>query len=135
MERVSGFADSPFVFNVFQAVWAALIPTLFALKFEPFPSLPWSPLSIAGLLILACASTLLAFLIQVRSQRVLPSSVVSMMFLLESPFAALFAFFLFHETMSPSMWLGAFCILTAAVGAVRAHRPRATASGPMQIPG
>ncbi|NBX68810.1 MAG: DMT family transporter [Proteobacteria bacterium] len=110
---------SAFVFNVFQTFWAGLIPIALAIPFEPIPKFPISAKILMAMLILSFASTLLAFLIQVRSQKVLPSSTVSMLFLLESPFAALFAFFLLGERMGFLQWLGASLILFSALGAVK----------------
>ena len=41
-----------------------------------------------------------------------------MLFILESPFAALFAYLLLGETLSPLQWLGASLILTSALAIV-----------------
>jgi drug/metabolite transporter (DMT)-like permease len=44
-----------------------------------------------------------------------------MLFLLESPFAALFAFLCFGEQLKASQWLGAALILASAAGTVRSQ--------------
>ncbi len=118
LEKISPKITSAFVFNVFQTFWAGIIPLLLALIFESFPVLPLTPKIILSILMLSFLSTLLAFLIQVRTQKVLPSSTVSMLFILESPFAALFAYLLLGETLSPLQWLGASLILTSALASV-----------------
>ena len=119
LEKQAPKIGSAFVFNVFQTFWAGLIPLALALPFEDKPKFPISAKILSAMLILSFASTLLAFLIQVRSQKVLPSSTVSMLFLLESPFAALFAFLLLGERMGVSQWLGASLILLSALAALK----------------
>lgn len=119
LERQAPQIGSAFVFNVFQTFWAGLIPLALAFPFEPLPKFPVSAKVIVSMLVLSFASTLLAFLIQVRSQKVLPSSTVSMLFLLESPFAALFAFWLLGEQMSWAQWIGASLILFSAFAAIK----------------
>jgi drug/metabolite transporter (DMT)-like permease len=121
IHRAAEQISSPFVFNSFQSFWAGVIPAVFALKAGGVPHLPLPLLSWFGLLFLVGPVTLGAFMVQVRAQRVLPSSLVSMIFLLESPCAAFFAHFLFQERLAWSQWSGAFLILLSAVGAVYLH--------------
>lgn len=118
LERQSSKISSAFVFNVFQTFWAGLIPLSLAIPFEPLPKFPVSSKVLLSMLVLSFASTLLAFLIQVRTQKVLPSSTVSMLFLLESPFAAFFAWLFFSEQLAPFQWLGAILILLSAGASV-----------------
>ena len=120
LEWASTRIRSSFVFNVYQALWAGLLP-LVAFLVLPHHSVSWPlpPLSLAGIAILAVPATLVAFMLQVRSQRVLSPSVASMLFLLESPFAALFAYLCFSERLAPEQWFGAILILAAAAGTIR----------------
>ena len=121
LEIVTRRIHSAIVYNVFQAFWAGLLPLFFAWRFDRPTSWPLPHLSIVGIAILTFASTLIAFLVQVRSQRVLAPSLVSMLFLLESPFAAFFGFLFFGERLSILQWTGALLILTAATGTIRLH--------------
>jgi len=119
LDRVSNRVPSPFAFNLFQSAWAALPALAIALAFEPLPSWPISGKVWACIATLALASTLFAFFIQIRAQRQLPTDVVSMIFLLESPFAALFALLLLGEVPTPLQIGGALTILGAAALTVR----------------
>ncbi|MFM8315833.1 MAG: DMT family transporter [Deltaproteobacteria bacterium] len=119
LEKQSQKIGSAFVFNVFQTFWAGIIPLVLALPFEPLPKFPVSAKVLGSMLVLSFASTLLAFLIQVRTQKVLNSSTVSMLFLLESPFAAYFAYLFLGESFNTSQWVGAVLILGSALANVR----------------
>jgi drug/metabolite transporter (DMT)-like permease len=119
LEKQSQKIGSAFVFNVFQTFWAGIIPLVLAIPFEPLPKFPVSARVLGSMLVLSFASTLLAFLIQVRTQKVLNSSTVSMLFLLESPFAAYFAYLFLGESFNTSQWVGAVLILGSALASVR----------------
>lgn len=121
LQHASTRIQSSFVFNLYQAVWAGILPTIFAVPFDTFARwpLPWE--AIGGLLILSFGVTMVGFLIQVRTQRVLQPSIVSMLFLLESPIAAFFAYLVFGETLTPSQWIGGFLIMVAAMGSIRSQ--------------
>jgi drug/metabolite transporter (DMT)-like permease len=71
--------------------------------------------AVIGLLSLSLGSTTLAFYLQVRAQAHLSATVSSLLFLLESPFALIFAFLLLGESLSTMEAIGAFLIFTAAV--------------------
>lgn len=114
---------SPFVFNIYQSIWATIIPLAFALLIEPWPDftrllgtsgsgLVSRPL--IGLLMLAIGSTLIAFALQVKAQKSISPSMASLLFLLESPFATLFAIYFLSESLKTDQWVGAGLILAAA---------------------
>jgi drug/metabolite transporter (DMT)-like permease len=120
VDRVSQQVKHPFFFNSVQTFWAALL-LVPVIPFQPghlIPATPPSPLAWAGLLALALGSTLIAFYLQVRAQRVLSSTVSSIFFLIESPFALLFAYILLGERLKFEQGLGAILILTSAMLAV-----------------
>ncbi len=107
--------NSPFMFNVWQSFFAAVISLAilpFDLKLVPLNEV--TPKAWAGLLSLSLGSTLLAFFLQVRAQKILSSPTASMLFLLESPFSLLFSFWLLGERLSASQWTGSGLILLAA---------------------
>jgi drug/metabolite transporter (DMT)-like permease len=79
-------------------------------------------LAIIGLLSLTFGSTLIAFALQVRAQRVLSPSIASLIFLLESPFALIFAIYFLNESMTDLQATGALLIFFSAVGATLAER-------------
>jgi drug/metabolite transporter (DMT)-like permease len=107
----------PTLLNWSQTVWAALLnlPLCF---FETSPVRAFTPRGLAGLAFLAFGSTMIAFLIQVRSQRVLSPSTVSLLFLLESPFATAFGFMILGEAVLQEQWAGAALILCASLGTI-----------------
>jgi drug/metabolite transporter (DMT)-like permease len=111
--------QSPFLFNGWTAVMSAALLWPLAVATEGWPHLPTELTPWLGIAYLSLVSTLVAFLLQVRAQRVLSPSLSSMLFLLESPFGALFAYAVLGERLLPGQWLGAGIILIAAFGATR----------------
>ncbi len=103
----------PFIFNNFQSLWAGLPALLLAFILEPFTLPSWSDYSLIGLIALSLGSSLVAFALQVKAQKVLSPSFASLLFLLESPFAALFGFWLLDETLNGFQVAGATLILAA----------------------
>ncbi|MEK7357380.1 MAG: DMT family transporter [Bdellovibrionota bacterium] len=91
--RIQDRIGSSFVFNLYQSIWAGVIPLAISLAIEPMPAIPEASV-LYGLLMLSLGSTLIAFALQIRAQKKISPSLASLLFLLESPFAALFAFFL-----------------------------------------
>jgi len=116
--KISSGIDSPMAFNGYQSLICAGTTGLAYLVF-PEPIMPFSLQSTWGLMFLAIASTSLAFMLQIRAQQVLSPSTASLLFLLESPFAALFGWVFLTEYLSLHQWVGAFLILVAAVLSVR----------------
>ncbi len=64
-----------------------------------------------GLLYLALGSSIVAFTIQVRAQRVLSDQTATQLFLLEAPFSFCFAYLLLSEKLSVIQFTGALVIL------------------------
>lgn len=111
---VSPQIGEAFRFNNFQSLWALLIITPL-LATQPqvhllqFSLKPW-----IGLISLGLCSSVIAFYLQIRSQKILSDTTASMLFLLESPVAALFGFLLLAERLSLSQTAGAGVILLAS---------------------
>lgn len=109
-----------FKFNNFQSLSCLLLILPFYLlqKDSPpeeiFARAP-STLALIGILFLGIGSNLIAFLIQVRAQKILPPVIASMLFLLESPFAFLFGWLLLNEQLSAAGALGAGLIMVSAI--------------------
>lgn len=116
--RFSRKITNPFRVNNFQSLWALVIILPAALV---LPNLQHSEVNghaLTGLLTLAAVCSVLGFFIQVRTQKVLSDTTASMLFLLESPFAFFFAFFLTGDRLNSSQLAGALLILCAALGMV-----------------
>ena len=112
--RITNKIQSSFRFNNYQGFWCLLILTpLLALQdsvnVSTSDALPW-----AGIACLGIASSLIAFFIQVRTQKVLTDTTASMLFLLESPFAAFFGYILLNERLTMSQVFGAVVILVTS---------------------
>lgn len=107
---------SSLALNTFQGFWISL----FSLALFPLDG-SWKlgshlgPKFWIGLTALGFGSSFLAFLFQVRAQKVISPSVVSLMFLLESPMSCIFAFFLLGEKLTGWQWMGAFLILLSCI--------------------
>lgn len=120
LSEVSPKVKKPFIFNLNQTAWAALLcsPVVF---FQPIQNLPalanWPPTAYIGIAILVFGSTLIAFYLQVRAQAHLTPTVSSLLFLLESPFALVFAAYFLGESLGLTQSLGAVLIFCSAVGA------------------
>lgn len=116
--KMSTKTRHPFLFNTMQSFWVALLvlplikPNHLVPKMMDF--LSWSPKAIIGLLSLALGSTVFAFYLQVRAQAHLSATVSSILFLLESPFAMIFAVFLLGESLTNMEAVGATLIFIAA---------------------
>lgn len=120
ISKAQGKIKSAWVFIFFQSFWAGVFPLLLWLVFPSHESraMDWG-MPILGMVFLVFGSTILGFLIQVRAQRVLSASVSGMLFLLEAPIAAFFAFFIFEERLNSLQLIGATMILFAAVLTMR----------------
>lgn len=112
---VANKIGNAFRFNNFQSFWClvTLAPLLLFQEKITISSPNWLPW--IGIIALGAASSVVAFYLQVRSQKVLSDSTASMLFLLESPFAAMFGFLLLNERLSPFQMLGALIILGSAI--------------------
>jgi len=114
-------SENPVAFNFWQCVIIGLIGLPIAYLSEGSVSL--TPLfkfdhlfqqsSLDGFLVVAVLSSMLAFTIQVVSQKGLKPHVVSLIFLMESVFSAIFGYFFFDEKLSTMGLIGALIVLTS----------------------
>ena len=103
-----GQDKSAFHFNLAQCVYIGVFCTAFALLYEGPVSL--DPLysekafqlesALTGFIILSIFSSIIAFSLQVYAQQGIAPHVVSLIFLMESIFAAIFGYVFFSETLS-----------------------------------
>lgn len=115
MGKVAPKSTNDFATNVFQSFWVCLF-SLALLPVEPKWSLSgMDSTAWAGLLILTLGASLIAFYLQVRAQKKVSPSIAGIMFLLESPFACLFAFIFLGELFNSWQWFGSFLIIAACV--------------------
>ena len=110
---------SSIAFNSLQSMWAFIIPGMLMLSFEVIPAAPFTSLAIAGILAISLGSSSLAFLFQIRAQKVISPTTASILYLLESPFAMIFAVALLGERLQLTQWLGVVIVMASVGFAVR----------------
>lgn len=110
---------SALIFNCFQIFFVTIISSIFF--FFRSSTINWSVLwdfhhlPVYGYIEISILSSIIAFSFQASAQRGLPSHVVSMLFLLESPFAAIFGFLFLHETLNATNIIGCILIILSVV--------------------
>lgn len=110
-----------FEFNALQSIFVGVFGVVFSLIFYPIPDFSfiwnWGELfsasSTAGIWFLVLFSTLIGFTIMAHCQKTIRPHTASLIYLLESPFAAFFAFVFIGEALSYIGVLGALLILVA----------------------
>lgn len=113
--RISNRVGNAFRFNNFQSIWCLVLltPLLLTQDKVTTSSEHWQPW--IGVLCLGIGSSIIAFYLQIRTQKVLSDTTASMLFLLESPFAAIFGYIILSERLTLFQMSGAFMILVASV--------------------
>ncbi len=115
-------SQDSFTFNNAQSFWVLMVSILLLAIPESHPNgtelmAIFTSNSLAdikpllGILFLALFSSLIAFTIQVRAQKILSDQTASQLFLLEAPFSFGFAFLLLGEKLNSLQLIGAFIIL------------------------
>lgn len=130
--RIAPNIKDPFRLNNYQSLWAALTisPAVFVMsELQHGPVLKHS---VFGLVILALACSVLAFFLQVRSQKVLSDTTASVLFLLESPYAFFFAYWIMGDRLDLLQGVGALLILGAALWTVLSEPSSPTTKTPAQ---
>ena len=99
----------------------AILGTIQGLSTFQFPSLDiltrtsayaWAQVG-SGFLILILLCTVIGFTLQVYAQQKIPAHIASMLFLMESPFAAFFGFMILNEPLSPRSIAGATLVMAS----------------------
>lgn len=103
-----------FRFNTYQSFWAFILIVPFLMLQPKTQFITDDIKTIAGLLYLCIGSSLIAFYLQLKAQKHLSNSVVTMITLLESPVAAVFGFFILQQAMSLQQVFGAICIMLSS---------------------
>ncbi len=111
ISRINHASYNLFYLNLFQCLWGSIL-TLPLLLINPLKDLnAISIQSYSSLFFIAFGTTLLAFYLQIRAQKNISASVASLLFLLESVFAALFSFYLLNEHLSVWQLIGCAIVL------------------------
>lgn len=105
--------DSPVEFNFLQNFFVGILSCLIAFFVKGPIHVTATQNVVLGLLFSSIFSSMIAFSIQVIAQKKIPTHIAGLIFLMESPFAAIFGYFIFKEVLSPLNILGAFLIMIA----------------------
>lgn len=110
------------VFNILQMFSVCVVSLVFAFTLEGTAPVTTGLIfqdyrAIAGLVFMGVFSTSIAFMFQTKSQKVLRPYIAGLIFLLESPFAAVLGYFTFKETLTPMAISGCLLVMLA-VGVV-----------------
>lgn len=113
MGKAANLTQHPFLLNIGQCFWCGIIalPLMFfeqKYNLEALNLKAW-----LGLLSLTLGASLVAFYLQVRSQKILTPAVAALLFLLESPFSAFFSVWLLGEKLSGLQLLGGALIFVS----------------------
>lgn len=112
--RVSRHVKDVVRFNNLQTFFCLIFVLPFMVLQQTWHFLDVSYLSWSGLIFLGVGSSAIAFIFQIRGQKVLSDTTSSMLFLLESPFAFIFGYLLLSERLAPIQWAGAGIILISS---------------------
>jgi len=109
--------EEPLPLGILQFGFAALFGLIPAVIFDPVPDLT-SGIAITAILYLAIVCTMIAFLLQTVAQKYTTPEHTSLIFALESVFAALFGFIVLHEVLAVPGYAGVILILSGVLIAV-----------------
>jgi drug/metabolite transporter (DMT)-like permease len=120
-------SKNSFVMNSLQSFWAgAPFLAMLLLGKGKWNILLLDRRAWVGMIILTFGATVLAFYLQLKAQKDMPSSLASLFYLLESPFSCLFAIIFLGEVVTPRQYLGAALILASCGLAVYVEKRRRT---------
>lgn len=117
--KVAGAIESAIEFNFLQNIFVAILSLSTAFFFSGPVNL--SPLSdyfssaVLSLCFLGIVSSMISFTIQVVAQKKIPPHIAGLIFLMESPFAAVFGYFIFRETLNFLNIIGAILIMLSVI--------------------
>lgn len=109
--------EEPLPLGILQFGFAALFGLISAVIFDPVPDLT-SGTAITAILYLAIVCTMIAFILQTVAQKYTTPEHTSLIFTLESVFAALFGFIVLHEVLTVPGYIGVILILSGVLIAV-----------------
>ena len=113
--EISSAIEFNFLQNVFVAIFSIIIALIFKGPVNLSPLKDFHSIAVRGLLFLSTISSMVSFTIQVVAQKKIPSHIAGLIFLMESPFAAIFGYFIFKEILSPMNILGAGLIILSVM--------------------
>ncbi len=121
VEKVAGEIENAVEFNFLQSLFMGLNSLVIVYTLKGGVDLSalfglnnlFKPSALTGLLYLSLLSSMVAFSLQIVAQKRIPSHIVSLIFLLESPIAAFFGYVVLNETLNTMNLIGAILILVS----------------------
>lgn len=117
--KIAAHVKSPieynFIQNIFVAIFSISIAFIMKGKVNLVPLMNIHSNTFKGIFFLSVISSMIAFSIQVIAQKKIPSHIASLIFLLESPFAAYFGWIYFNEQLNVMNLVGAGLIMLAVI--------------------
>ena len=120
VEKFSKQVNNILLFNILQLTFVCLITLPLAVGIDGFSgfsellvNFDSNKKAISGLLFMGIFSTAIAFLIQIKAQQTIAPHKASLVFLLESPFAAILGYSYFNEVISYQGSIGCMIVLLA----------------------
>lgn len=124
-EAASHKIRSAFVYNAFQAFFAATVALFFVfiLQRDFLPLAPWTHIKPwFGFVGLSLGTVFIANFLQVKAQKHISSTTTSLFFLMEAPIAAFLGYLWLDEVITMMQLLGAAFVFAAVLGTVRTNR-------------
>lgn len=109
---------NPFLFNAEQCFFLAVLGLMLSFMHDDHLIIrinQFNPEAWLGLLGLSILSSIIAFSFQVYAQRNIPSHIIGILFLLESPFAAILAYFYLGEKLQTMATFGALLVVLSSI--------------------
>ncbi len=117
--KIANHIDSPVEFNFLQNFFVAIMAIVVALIMKGTVdfSVVMDPSHnvLIGLLYLGIFSSMISFTAQIVAQKKIPDHIAGLIFLLEAPFAAMFGYFAFSETLNSMNLFGAGVIMLSVI--------------------
>ena len=108
------------LFNFFQMLSVTIFSLIYAVAFEGFDRISLISINkdmnaLLGIIFMGVFSTTIAFIFQVKCQKFLKGHIAGLIYLVESPIAAVLAYYLFNEQLNLFGLIGCFIIVTATI--------------------
>lgn len=119
LSKIVHTIESPLEFNflqnMFVAIESLIITYFFKSELKVYELMTWNSKALWGLIFLSVISSLIAYTIQIVAQKKIPAHIAGLVFLMESPFAAFFAFLVLGEKLSLTNLFGALLVIISIV--------------------
>lgn len=117
VEKYAPEFESPLLLNCYQIIGIAVLSSIIPLTETKAIELEFlwrfDLLGVWGILFLSILSSVFAFSCQISAQKKIPAHIVSLIFLLESPFAAIFGYFFYDEILNTMQIFGCVLIIVS----------------------